>query len=275
MTERTKQMTRKFWRLHAYENYLPRAHRIFLVKSEILSVFEYALPLFENRLQMGNRDSETDKVQDDIQRLIDQCRTWASGIGSKRTKGLVKSMTNILDIKDILESRSASLNQRLLRLPTNHPIKTLHNKQKLIPPDIRDKMLTFKSFTNPIFSTFQKESQRTKTNLKTFIRSRQRKLIMASSILCAYTANLSDKANLSKIDNVYRIKNKKIQDKAILWRQNQTCHIDNDPPPKADPEEPKQTFSCNICKFCYTKINRAHLNECPGLHYSPEISRAQ
>ena len=130
MPDLLKKANRSFGYLKSFSDFLSHAHRIYLVKSFVLSHLEYGLPLFTAWLKRNKRDHKCKEIQKNLKDMYESCRKWATACSGP--KDLMQHMSNIAAFKTIVEERSASIQEQFAHLPEKHPLSLLHkNIQKI------------------------------------------------------------------------------------------------------------------------------------------------
>jgi hypothetical protein len=269
MESKIQSTEKKFWYLHSHGQYLPPAHRLYLIKSEVLSMLEYTLPLYGHIMNTPHpQKQDLKRLKNQISIIIDRARSWAGQIN--RGKELACHLTNIHSIKDVLEERISGLNYRLENLPQEHPLLKIRHLESTIPEEIKTKSLIFKCFESNIVKEFKVAKQNpanSKLTLKQFTKNKKTQEMAEKSPLVCYTM-IPKKNARSSTDITYRIKNKTIRNNAIKWRKNQVGYVH-----PAYTKDNYQTVKDCVCRHCNVKFTRSHVNVCPLITQDPTIPR--
>ncbi|MEY3420278.1 MAG: hypothetical protein RIR48_558, partial [Bacteroidota bacterium] len=215
-----KQFTKthtEFLNLKLNGNYFANStHRINVLKSHVLSHLEYAIQIISLRTQAQNSNIKPQKEK--IQKLIHDCRLWASAPINRDGK-IDKWMTNIWDYDDLLKYRRATLHEQILSLPPNNPLKILTGQQDKIPIILKNTLLSLKSTQSEIYHQFkarQSETNDFTLKLSTFINSLKFKDVQdTKGIIYTLPAKKNHK---SKTDVVFSIRDHQIRRSAIRFR---------------------------------------------------------
>lgn len=260
ITTKVKKLTKRFWYLHSFGQYLPQAHRLYLVKSEVLTSIEYILPLFGKFLDTNPKErKELTNLKSKITQVIDLARSWAGHI--KGRKILAKHMTNIQDLMDTIEDRSGGLNNRLESLPSDHNILKIRRLQNDIPIMIRQKSLIFKCFESNLLADFKNEklkNPQSKMTFKRFIYQKRKQKNAEESPLVCYTM-IPNKNKQAKTDIIYRIRSKDIRSNALKWRKNLIGYVNH----KIKNQNEYSLIKSCKCSNCNIPFTRSHVNTCP------------
>ena len=264
--------------LKSMDIYLPNMHRIHLVKSQVISKLEYALPILSKWLSIKNPKESRIKreTKKSLQDLIKECRQWAGNTGNKRV--LAAHLTNIHDIEQIMQEREAGLVEQLRNINKEHPLIKILENEEIFPQKYKQESILFKCLKSKIKASHEEYQRQNvkKTNLKTFIKKQRQQNYIQQSKLAAYTCQTdnkhSEQSRESNIDIVYRIKSDKVRRKAIAWRKGIVGFIETD----AKNLDAKNRFNIqHYCKNCHVKFTREHVNHCPLIVHYPAISRAK
>jgi hypothetical protein len=275
MKSKTEAMNKRFWYLHSFESYLPNSHRLYLVKSEVLSILEYSLPLYGQSLETNSTEKRNLKnLKVEINQIIDRVRKWA-GFTSKN-KFLAQHLTNIYDLTDTMKDRISGLNLRLEKLPKNHPIIKIKEIKDIIPEKIRQNSILFKSFESELLREYKEEKQRnpqSKMTLKQFQDNKKIKMNTDNSTLACYTM-IPNKNKQSKTDITYRIRNRETRENALKWRKNLIGYYDPNTTSRRNNTTVPKVKECR-CMHCNVKFTRSHVNTCPLITQSQIIPKKQ
>jgi hypothetical protein len=274
MNKQLESLNKRFWYLHSYGQHLPQAHRLYLVKSEVLSSLEYVLPLYGHYLKTKPTDKkELLKLKTKINQIINLARSWAGQVNKKQV--LAQHLTNIYDLMDTIEDRGCSLNSRLEKLQNEHSILKIRNLECNIPTEIKEKSLLFKCFESSTLKEFKDEkikNPRSKLTLKSFMTQKKRQQNAEKSPLVCYTM-IPNKNKRSKTDITYRIQNKEIRSNALKWRKNLVGYT-TQPSTSRHRNEYVRVKSCK-CTHCNVPFSRSHVNTCPLVTQHPAIVKNQ
>jgi hypothetical protein len=237
--------------LHSFGPYLPNAHRLYILKSEVLSISEYVLPLFGHFLKLSKNKKELVELKKNMNHTIKMAQRWAGN--TDRKTDLSEHLTNISNIDVTIEDRIASLNKRLLSLHKDHPLSKVKTLENSIPEDMKKQSLIFRTFESTLYHEYVKEKEinpSMKLSFKNYLKVKRNQKIISNSKLACYTM-MPRKNTTSKTDIVYRIQKKSTRIKALHWRQNLVGYID----PDNSSQEKRKVKEC-FCKNCNVKFNR-------------------
>lgn len=266
-----KKASKLFGYLKSFSGFLPHAHRIYLVKSFVLSHLEYGLPLFAAWIDREERkDPQWKSLLATLTSFYDSCRTWA--VGYNNPKDLMQHMTNIPSYGTLVKERTASIQEQIVGLSPSHPLSFLLSSIKTPKGDIKSrfkkqKLLMAKVTNSGIYKKFKEAKEETETlSLPTFLRNQREKLNIKSALVC-YTLP-SSVTTKTKTDAVFRIKDSQTRFNAIRWRRNKVGYADR-------VYDPDKKVKCSHCQVCRTRWNRNHVMSCPIVGQHQSISGTQ